>query len=53
MTRSELNRRFGDSGVADAQVKMRTTQLWNWIYARGAQDFGDITNVSKSLSISS
>ncbi len=49
MTRSELQAALLDAGIAPAQVKMRATQLWNWIYARGAQDFGQLTNISKTL----
>lgn len=49
MTRAELNVALHDAGVPPAQVKMRSAQLWNWIYARGAQDFDALTNISKSL----
>jgi 23S rRNA (adenine2503-C2)-methyltransferase len=28
---------------------MRAAQLWNWIYARGAQDFSDLSNIAKAL----
>ncbi len=37
------------AGVPAAQCKMRAAQLWNWIYARGAQDFSPLTNIAKSL----
>jgi 23S rRNA (adenine2503-C2)-methyltransferase len=49
MTRPELQDALQRAGVAPAQVKMRSAQLWNWIYARGAQDFAQLTNISKAL----
>jgi 23S rRNA (adenine2503-C2)-methyltransferase len=30
---------------------MRVQQLWHWIYVRGAQDFSQMTNVSKELRV--
>ena len=36
-------------GVPDRQVKMRVSQLWNWLYVRGVSDFDDMANVSKDL----
>jgi 23S rRNA (adenine2503-C2)-methyltransferase len=49
MTRDELSAALGDCGVPPAEVKMRVSQLWNWIYVRGAQDFVNLTNIAKSL----
>ena len=37
------------AGVPEAQSKMRAAQLWNWIYARGARDLLELTNVAKCL----
>ena len=36
-------------GVPDKQIRMRTGQLWQWIYVHGATDFAQMTNVSKAL----
>jgi len=33
--------------VKIAEKPFRAKQIWNWIYARGAQDFGAMTNLSK------
>jgi 23S rRNA (adenine2503-C2)-methyltransferase len=49
MTRPELMAALAAAGVPETQRKMRAAQLWNWIYARGARDFGDLTNIAKSL----
>ena len=49
MTRPELMAALAVAGVPETQHKMRAAQLRNWIYARGARDFGDLTNIAKSL----
>src|SRR5262245_25514155 len=36
-------------GVPDNQLKMRTRQLWSWIYVRGATAFETMSDVSKEL----
>ncbi len=32
-----------------AQRKMRTQQLWHWMYVRGAKDFDAMTSISKEM----
>ena len=49
MTKDRLIEALVSAGVPAAQTKMRAAQLWNWIYARGAQDFRELTNIAKSL----
>ncbi|MGO9174458.1 MAG: 23S rRNA (adenine(2503)-C(2))-methyltransferase RlmN [Rhodomicrobium sp.] len=49
MTKAELLAALASAGVPAGQVKMRAAQLWNWIYARGAQDFSGLTNIAKGL----
>ncbi len=49
LSRAELGRRLGDLGVPDKALRMRTAQLWNWLYVRGAADFDAMSNVSKDL----
>jgi len=49
MTKGELSAALLAAGVPAAQTKMRAAQLWNWIYARGANDFLELTNIAKSL----
>jgi 23S rRNA (adenine2503-C2)-methyltransferase len=48
-TRTELESALIEAGIAPAQTKMRAAQLWNWMYARGARDFAELTNISKLL----
>src|SRR3954471_6311241 len=49
LTRAALAEALGAIGVAPSQQKMRVQQLWHWIYVRGAQDFSQMTSVSKAL----
>src|SRR6201747_1509159 len=36
-------------GVAPGQRKMRTQQLWHWMYVRGAREFDEMTSISKEM----
>jgi 23S rRNA (adenine2503-C2)-methyltransferase len=49
LSRPALADALGAIGVPLAQRKMRVQQLWHWLYVRGAQSFGQMTNMSKEL----
>jgi len=49
LDRAQLAEALGDVGVPERERKMRVSQLWHWIYFRGARDFEAMTNVSKGL----
>ena len=49
LSRAELGERLGEIGVQPAQRKMRTAQLWHWIYVRGAKAFDEMTSISKDM----
>jgi 23S rRNA (adenine2503-C2)-methyltransferase len=49
LTRDEIKARLAEVGVPERELKMRVAQLWQWIYVRGATDFGQMTNVGKGL----
>src|SRR4029078_2156324 len=49
LSRAEIADRLGEIGVAPAQRKMRTQQLWHWMYFRGAKSFAESTSVSKGM----
>src|SRR5256714_11455799 len=49
LSRTEMADRLGEIGVAPAQRKMRTQQLWHWMYVRGAQAFDEMTSISKEM----
>ncbi len=36
-------------GIAEKQAKMRVNQIWQWLYHWGVRDFGEMTNLSKSI----
>jgi 23S rRNA (adenine2503-C2)-methyltransferase len=49
LDRAQLAEALGEVGVSERERKMRVSQLWHWIYFRGARDFEAMTNVSKEL----
>jgi 23S rRNA (adenine2503-C2)-methyltransferase len=49
LDRTGLAARLGEIGVPEREHRMRVSQLWHWIYFRGARDFDVMTNVSKDL----
>ena len=49
LSRAELAERLGEIGVAAPQRKMRVQQLWHWIYFRGAQQFEQMTSISREM----
>jgi 23S rRNA (adenine2503-C2)-methyltransferase len=49
LNRTQLAEALGEAGVPERERKMRVSQLWHWIYFRGARDFDAMTNVSKGL----
>jgi 23S rRNA (adenine2503-C2)-methyltransferase len=34
--------------IPEREIRMRTGQLWHWMYFRGAREFGEMLNVSKA-----
>jgi 23S rRNA (adenine2503-C2)-methyltransferase len=49
MTRAEIADALRGLGLPEREIRMRVSQLWHWVYFRGARDFGDMLNVSKTL----
>ncbi len=49
LTRDGLAEALTGIGVPEKQIKMRTGQLWQWMYARGVSDFDAMTNLSKGF----
>jgi len=47
--RDGLEAALNGIGIVGRQLRMRRTQLWNWIYVRGARSFNDMTDLSKDL----
>jgi len=48
-TRAGLGQMLASIGVPPSEIRMRTAQLWHWIYYRGANSFDEMANVSKVL----
>ncbi len=36
-----------EAGAPEKQAKMRASQIWQWIYAKGVRNFDDMTNLAK------
>ena len=49
LSRAELAEALASIGVPASQRRMRTQQIWNWLYARGATGFEQMTSISKEL----
>ena len=49
LSRAGIGAELAAIGIEPKQIRMRTAQIWNWIYARGVTDFGDMLNVSKDM----
>ena len=48
-TRAEILRALAEIGVPERELKMRASQLWHWIYHRGARDFSAMRNIARPL----
>ena len=49
MRREEIATALAGLGLEPRQIRMRTSQLWHWMYLRGAASFDQMTNVSKDM----
>jgi len=49
LSRDELKEALADFGIPEKQIRMRATQLWGWIYHKGATDFDVMTTISKDM----
>ena len=49
LDRAGLARTLAEIGVPERQRRMRTAQLWKWLYGRGVTDFQAMTDIAKSL----
>ncbi len=48
-TRPEILRALAHLGVPERERNMRASQLWHWIYHRGAQEFSAMRNIAKPI----
>lgn len=49
LDRAQIAARLASIGIPEKQLRMRTVQLWSWIYGHGAGSFDAMTNIAKSL----
>ncbi|MGE0230968.1 MAG: 23S rRNA (adenine(2503)-C(2))-methyltransferase RlmN [Flavobacteriaceae bacterium] len=49
LDRPALGTALAGLGVPERQIRMRAEQLWRWIYARGSDDFGEMTDIARDL----
>ena len=49
LSREQMADALREKGVPEKQIKMRVSQLWNWIYVRGVSDFDHMANISKDM----
>ncbi len=47
LTRDGLRAALIEAGTPEKQAKMRTGQIWQWLYQKGVRDFAAMTNLSK------
>ncbi|MGE3625408.1 MAG: 23S rRNA (adenine(2503)-C(2))-methyltransferase RlmN, partial [Hyphomicrobiales bacterium] len=47
--RDALAEKLAAIGVPGKQLRMRASQLWNWLYVRGATGFAEMTSISADL----
>lgn len=48
-TRAGLAEALSEIGVPEKELRMRLSQLWNWIYHYGVRDFAAMTTIGKPL----
>ncbi len=49
MDRDELSAALEQLGVPAKQLRMRVSQIWQWLYVRGVTDFSEMNNIAKGL----
>jgi len=48
-SKDELRGLLAEAGLDAKQAKLRSKQLWHWIYNRGATDFTAMTDIAKAM----
>ena len=51
MMRPDLLAALVSVGTPEKQAKMRTAQIWQWIYVKGVTSFDQMTNLSKDFRV--
>ena len=48
-TRAQIAHALAGLGIPERERKMRASQLWHWIYHRGAREFSAMRNIARPL----
>jgi 23S rRNA (adenine2503-C2)-methyltransferase len=48
-TRAQILAALAESGTPERELKMRASQLWHWIYHRGAGEFSAMRNIARPV----
>jgi 23S rRNA (adenine2503-C2)-methyltransferase len=49
LQREALSAALEEIGTPQKQIKMRTAQIWQWLYVKGVKSFEEMTNLSKDF----
>ncbi|WP_438726799.1 23S rRNA (adenine(2503)-C(2))-methyltransferase RlmN [Parasphingorhabdus sp. DH2-15] len=49
LKREDIRDLFAEAGLDPKQAKLRSKQVFHWIYHRGVGDFADMTDISKTM----
>jgi 23S rRNA (adenine2503-C2)-methyltransferase len=48
-TRAQILGALAEIGTPERELKMRASQLWHWIYHRGAREFSAMRNIARPV----
>lgn len=49
LSRDQIRQALKEAGLEEKQAKLRTKQLWHWMYNRGAVEFEVMTDIAKTM----
>jgi len=49
LPKARIRELFADAGLEPKQAKLRSKQVYHWLYHRGATDFAAMTDISKAM----
>ncbi|GAA4643500.1 23S rRNA (adenine(2503)-C(2))-methyltransferase RlmN [Pontixanthobacter gangjinensis] len=49
LPKARIKELFAEAGLEPKQAKLRSKQIYHWLYHRGATDFSQMTDISKSM----
>ena len=49
LPRPRIRELFAEAGLDDRQAKLRSKQVFHWLYHRGVTDFEAMTDISKTM----